>query len=287
MARAVASSKKAGRAVRASVREHYARIARQPDESCCAPQPSCGCGSRGAAEMGKLIGYTKEDLAAVPEMANLGLGCGNPVAIASLKEGETVLDLGSGGGIDCFLAADRVGPKGKVIGVDMTPEMLRRARRNAKEGGYRNVVFKRGEIEDLPLPARSVDAVISNCVINLSPDKPRVFKEAFRVLRPGGRLMVSDIVLLRRLPQRLLDDAAAYSACISGAALKGAYIQMIRDAGFERVKVTGQRDYPVEFLIDDAGTIQTFLEDTGLSVEELKRAGKSIVSVSVIAHRPA
>jgi len=128
--------------------------------------------------------------------------------------------------------------------------------------------------------------VISNCVINLSPDKPRVFKEAFRVLRPGGRLMVSDIVLLRRLPQRLLDDAEAYSACISGAALKSAYLRMIRDAGFERVKVTGQKAYPVEFLIDDAGAIQTFLEDTGLPVGELKRAGEAIVSVSVIAHRP-
>jgi arsenite methyltransferase len=287
MARATTKAKKDGRAVKASVREHYARIARQPDQSCCSKQPSCGCGASGAQAMGQLIGYTPEDLAAIPELANLGLGCGNPVAIASLAPGETVLDLGSGAGIDCFLAAERVGPKGKVIGVDMTPEMLRRARRNAKEGGYRNVVFKRGEIEHLPLPARSVDVVISNCVINLSPDKPRVFKEALRVLRPGGRLMVSDIVLLRRLPQRLLDDAAAYSACISGAALKGAYLRMIRESGFERVKVTGQKAYPVEFLIDDAGTIQTFLEDTGLSAAELKRAGNAVVSVSVIAYRPA
>jgi len=286
MARATTSAKKEGAAVRASVREHYARIAEAPARGCCSTQPSCGCGATSAQELGGLIGYAPEDLAAVPELANLGLGCGNPVAIASLAKGETVLDLGSGAGIDCFLAAERVGPKGKVIGVDMTPEMLRRARRNAKEGGYRNVVFKRGVIEDLPLGARSVDVVISNCVINLSPDKPRVFKEAFRVLRPGGRLMVSDIVLLRRLPQRLLDDAAAYSACISGAALKGAYLRMIRDAGFERVRVMGQRDYPVEFLIDDAGAIQVFLEDTGLSAAELKRAGRAIVSVNVVAHKP-
>jgi len=278
---------KGKQAVRASVREHYAAIARQPEQSCCTPQPSCGCGTRGAVEMGKLIGYTPEELAAVPELANLGLGCGNPVAIASLAKGETVLDLGSGAGIDCFLAAARVGPKGKVIGVDMTPEMLRRARRNAKEGGYRNVVFKRGVIEDIPLPARSVDVVISNCVINLSVDKPRVFKEAFRVLRPGGRLMVSDIVLLRRLPQRLLDDAAAYSACIAGAAMKGAYLGMMREAGFERVKVTGQKAYPIEFLIEDTGVIQEFLEDTDLTGEQLKRAARAIVSVSVIAHRPA
>ena len=274
-------------AVRASVREHYARIAEAPARGCCSTQPSCGCGATSAQELGGLIGYAPEDLAAVPELANLGLGCGNPVAIASLAKGETVLDLGSGAGIDCFLAAERVGPKGKVIGVDMTPEMLRRARRNAKEGGYRNVVFKRGVIEDIPLPARSVDVVISNCVINLSPDKPRVFKEAFRVLRPGGRLMVSDIVLLRRLPQRLLDDAAAYSACIAGAAMKGAYLGMMREAGFERVKVTGQKAYPIEFLIEDTGVIQEFLEDTDLTGEQLKRAARAIVSVSVIAHRPA
>ena len=235
--------------------------------------------------MGHLIGYTEGELATIPEDANLGLGCGNPVAIASLKEGETVLDLGSGAGIDCFLAAERVGPKGKVYGVDMTPEMLRRARGAAKEGGYRNVVFKKGEIEDLPLPDASVDVIISNCVINLSPDKPRVFAEAFRVLRPGGRLMVSDIVLLRKLPQGLLDSAAAYSACIAGSARKSEYLAMVREAGFGGVKVTSQKVYPVELLIEGVDDFGSLIEDLGLSAEELKRAASSIVSVSVMARK--
>jgi len=295
MARKVTKGKSAGkgklagkgkRAVKASVREHYARIAKgAAGQGCCAPKTTCGCVG-GPRSMGHLIGYTEGELAAIPEEANLGLGCGNPVAIASLEEGESVLDLGSGAGIDCFLAADRVGPKGRGVGVDMTPEMLRRARSNAKEGGFRNVVFKKGEIEELPLPDASVDVVISNCVINLSPDKPRVFAEAFRVLRPGGRLMVSDIVLLRKLPQGLLDDAAAYSACIAGAARKGDYLAMLRGAGFGGVKVTSQKVYPVELLIGDAGEFGTIVEDLGLAPEELRRAASAIVSVSVQAYKP-
>ena len=278
------STSKGKKAVKASVREHYARIARGAGQSCCGPQTTCGCAG-GPQSMGQLIGYSEGELATIPEDANLGLGCGNPVAIASLEEGETVLDLGSGAGIDCFLAAERVGPKGKVIGVDMTPEMLRRARANAKEGGYRNVEFKKGEIEDLPLPDASVDVVISNCVINLSPDKPRVFAEAFRVLRPGGRLMVSDIVLMRKLPQGLLDSAAAYSACIAGAARKSDYLAMLREAGFGGVRVTSQKVYPVELLIDGVDDLGSLIEDLGFSAEDLKRAASSIVSVSVQANK--
>src|SRR3972149_9853511 len=213
------------------VRERYAKIVKQ-DSSCCGTtESSCGS-SNSTHEISKEIGYSEEELKAVPEESNLGLGCGNPVALASLREGETVLDLGSGAGFDCFLAANKVGKNGKVIGVDMTPEMIEKARENIKKGNYENVEFRLGEIENIPVADNSVDVIISNCVINLSPDKKRVFQEALRVLKPGGRLVVSDIVLLEELPDFIRNSIEAYIGCISGAIMKDKYIESIRESGF-------------------------------------------------------
>src|SRR4030065_778433 len=217
--------------VRKVVREGYAQVAKG-GSSCCAPQNSCCCAPDIATDISKKIGYTDDDIQSVPEGANLGRGCGNPVAVSSLKEGEIVLDLGSGAGFDCFLAANIVGKTGKVIGVDMTPEMIEKARENARKGNYENIEFRLGEIENLPVADNHVDAVISNCVINLSPDKDRVFQEAFRVLKPGGRLMVSDIVLMRELTDSIKKSVAAYVSCVAGAAMKDEYLENIKSAGF-------------------------------------------------------
>jgi len=212
--------------IKKNVKETYGKIAKT-EGSCCASSSLCCstytlcCGEAKSAVSGsKLVGYTDAELDTIPEGADLGLGCGNPVALASLKEGEVVLDLGSGAGIDCFLAANKVGQSGKVIGVDMTPEMLDRARENAIRGNYSNVEFRLGEIENLPVESGSVDVVISNCVINLSPDKRRVFDEAYRVLKPGGRLMVSDIVLDKELPESLRNSIEAYVSCVAGHLLR-------------------------------------------------------------------
>jgi SAM-dependent methyltransferase len=186
------------------------------------------------------LGYEHSELQAIPAEADLGLGCGNPTALAGLRAGETVLDLGSGGGIDCFLAARGVGPAGRVIGVDMTAEMIDRARAAARQGGYKNVEFRLGEIENLPVADASVDAVISNCVINLSPDKGRVFREAFRALKAGGRLLVSDIVLTGELPAGAREDVELWAGCVSGALPEQEYLQLIQEAGFSEVSVAGR-----------------------------------------------
>lgn len=266
------------------VREGYAKIAKQ-DSSCCAPVPSC-CGTGDIAqEISKKIGYTEEELKAVPEGANLGLGCGNPVALTSLKEGEIVLDLGSGAGFDCFLAAQKVGKKGKVIGVDMTPEMIEKARENARKGGYENVEFRLGEIENLPVADNSVDVVISNCVINLSPDKRRVFDEAFRVLKPGGRLMISDIVLLKELPEFIKNSIEAYIGCLSGAIMKDEYIKAIKKAGFQDVRIIDETPFPIECMANDP-TAKTLIENLKIPFEKIKEIENMVVSVKVSGVKP-
>lgn len=265
--------------IRDVVRKGYARIA-QREDSCCAPSESC-CGTASSAEeISKQIGYTEEDLEAVPEGANLGLGCGNPVALAALGEGETVLDLGSGAGFDGFLAADRVGKSGTVIGVDMTPEMLEKARANARKGSYENVEFRLGEIENLPVADGSVDVVISNCVINLSPNKRRVFAEAFRALKPGGRLMVSDIVLLEELPDVIKDSVEAYIGCLSGAVLKEEYIEAIEGAGFRDIRVVDETSFSLDCMANDP-TAKAIADDLDVPAERVKEVGSVVVSVKV------
>jgi len=264
-----------------AVREGYSRVAKS-GSSCC--QSGC-CSSAKTQKISKKIGYTEEQMEAVPEGSNLGLGCGNPVALAGLKKGETVLDLGSGAGFDCFLASKAVGEKGKVIGVDMTEEMLERAAANAKKGGYSNVEFRRGEIEALPVEDGTVDAVISNCVINLVPDKDKAFREAFRVLRPGGRLMVSDIVLRRRLPDFVKQSIQAYVGCLAGAVSKERYLQAINSAGFEDVSVIEESDFPLDCMSNDP-TGQAILISLRGSPEEIKKVEGSISSLKVSGRKP-
>ena len=266
------------------VREGYARIAKQ-GASCCTPASACCRSTDPAQEIGRNIGYTEEELRSVPEGANLGLGCGNPVALASLRVGETVLDLGSGAGFDCFLAANEVGKDGRVIGVDMTPEMIEKARENARRGDYGNVEFRLGEIENLPAADNSVDVVISNCVINLSPDKRRVFRETFRVLKPGGRLMVSDIVLLKELPDFIKNSIEAYVGCIAGAMLRDEYLEAIKAAGFQEVAIVDETVFPVELMANDP-TAWVLIKDLGIPLEEVKDFAGSVISIKVQGVRP-
>jgi SAM-dependent methyltransferase len=213
--------------IKKPVREFYAKVATQGSPCCALAKSQCG----------GWMGYTDEELKGVPEGSNLGLSIGNPVAPASLREGEIVLDLGSGPGFDCFIAANKVGKSGRIIGLDMTPEMIDRARENAERGNYKNVEFRLGEIENLPVADNSVDVVISNCVINLVSDKGKVFREMFRVLKPGGRFVISDVVLLKELPDFLKNSVGAYVGCIAGAAMKDEYIGAIKAAGFQDVRV--------------------------------------------------
>lgn len=220
-------------AVRAVVREQYGNIARGSTAGCCSPL-SCG----GGPQASLALGYSADDLSAVPEGANMGLGCGNPQAIAALRPGETVVDLGAGGGFDCFLSAKQVGDQGKVIGVDMTPDMVTKARENAAKLSAVNVEFRLGEIEHLPIANDTADVILSNCVVNLSPNKPAVFRDAFRVLKPGGRLAIADVVATRALPPDLKKDLDALVGCMAGAAQVSAIERMLAEAGFGQIRVT-------------------------------------------------
>jgi SAM-dependent methyltransferase len=263
------------------VREKYGNIA-------AGAASGCGCGSgcqvmpeEAVSNISKGVGYSDADLAAAPEGANLGLGCGNPLAFSAVKEGDVVLDLGSGAGFDSFLAARRVGKTGKVIGVDMTPEMIAKARANAKAGEYDNVEFLLGDIEALPLSDNSVDVAISNCVINLVPDKEKVFSELYRVLRPGGRFMISDLVLLKELPEQVRTSVEAYVGCVAGAILKGQYLALIRGAGFEDVRVVDESYAAVDLDAPEVrqvaeqcvGTDESRIDDLVHSVASIKVHG--------------
>lgn len=227
--------------IRQAVRQQYGRVA-EADGCGCGPTASstgcCGSAQDSAETLSQALGYSAEETGVVPQGANMGLGCGTPLAIATLKPGETVLDLGSGAGFDCFLAARQVGDLGHVIGVDMTTEMLSKARANAEKGAYRNVEFRLGEIENLPVADGTVDVIISNCVINLSPDKRRVFAEAYRVLKSGGRLAISDVVAFATLPEDIRRDMALYTGCMAGASLISEVEAMLRSIGFEQARVT-------------------------------------------------
>jgi SAM-dependent methyltransferase/GNAT superfamily N-acetyltransferase len=274
--------------IKSAVRERYGSIVSKGG-SCCGPKTSgssknCGCG--GSEEDSFLaIGYSLDDLDAAPEGANLGLGCGNPVALASLKPGEVVLDLGSGAGFDAFLAAKRVGAQGRVIGVDMTPEMLAKASRLAAQHGFDNVEFRQGDIEELPVADGSVDAIISNCVINLAPDKAKVFREAFRGLKPGGRIMVSDLVLLKPLPAAMQRSVDAYAACLAGALPKEEYLAAIHAAGFEHTEVVGEATYAFwDPAVDQVVAAQR--SNPVLTDQDLKAAAESVVSLKISAFKP-
>jgi arsenite methyltransferase len=223
--------------IRARIREDYGRIARQEGTGCCC-NCDCSTGSTDLLTVAKKLGYSAEELANIPKAASLGLGCGNPLALLSLREGQTVLDLGSGAGFDCFLAREKVGETGQVIGVDMTPEMVELARRNAESRGYDNVQFLLGEIEDLPLEDDSVDVIISNCVVNLSPDKASVFREAHRVLRPGGKLCIADVVATAEIPPEIKGRLDLISGCLAGAARVEEIEAFLLEAGFVDVRMS-------------------------------------------------
>lgn len=251
------------------VRKKYGNIAKT-GTSCCGDSGSSCCGTQSAEVLSEKVGYDKSALKKIPKDSNLGLGCGNPSVSADLKEGETVLDLGSGAGIDCFMAANKVGKKGRVIGIDMTPEMLEKARENAKKGGYKNVEFRLGEIENMPVENNSIDVVLSNCVINLSVDKEKVFKEIFRVLKKDGRFIISDIVLNEALPPKLKNSAELYAGCVAGALLKKDYLAIIKAAGFQKIDILEEKKFDFEIPEKEAKINKSSLGIISMKVSGIK-----------------
>lgn len=265
-----------------AIQQAYAKIA----NTICCSQDCTSSINKIIEAISLNAGYQKNDLFSIPQGANLGLGCGNPVSLADMKEGDTVLDLGSGAGFDCFLASNRVGKNGMVIGVDMTQEMIDRANENALKGQYLNVEFRLGEIENLPVANESIDVAISNCVINLSQNKKRVFKEVFRVLKPGGRLIISDIVLVRPLSKGLAENVKAYIACVSGAEMKDKYLQELEEAGFKEVKIINQNHFQITHLLSDP-SVQALIGIFGFQIAKVQEKAQelqdSVVSIKVSA----
>jgi arsenite methyltransferase len=276
--------------IRAFVKDRYGKIA-QGQGGCCDTNAKsltgcCGDTPQHAKEIGSKIGYSATELSQVPQGANLGLGCGNPTAIDTLKPGEVVLDLGSGAGMDVFLAANQVGPTGKVIGVDMTEEMIVKAKENAEKSNLTNVDFRLGTIESLPVEDESVDAIISNCVINLSPEKDVVFREAYRVLNPGGRLMISDIVLEKPLPKPIAESLAAYAGCIAGAEIKDRYLTMIKEAGFNDIQATSKGSF-AGLISESDPLVSQAMDELEVTFDHVRDVLSGITSLNVFARKPA
>lgn len=272
--------------IRQNVKRGYADIVKRSTKKsflpsflqCCDPKEM-------VTNVSKEIGYSEEELKNVPEDANFGIGCGNPTSMASIKKGETILDLGSGAGFDCFLASRETGETGKVIGVDITPEMVNQAVKNAEKGNYKNVEFKLGEIENLPIEDNSIDLVISNCVINLSNRKEQVFQEAFRVTKPNGRIMISDIILLTELPDYVKNSVEGHIACLSGSVKKDDYINAITKAGFKDISIDKQAHFPIELMLTDP-IAQKIILANNLTEKEMKDIANSIASISISAKKP-
>jgi len=270
--------------VKKSVIESYGKLAKSTSSGLFSKLFACCSPTDNANKVGELIGYSKEELDTVPEGSNLGVGCGNPSAFAKIKQGETVVDLGSGAGFDAFIVAPIVGESGKVIGVDLSDEMLKLANKNAKKGSYSNVEFVKGDIEELPLATNMADHIISNCVINLSLNKGAVYSEAYRVLKPGGKLSISDIVLERELPDFVKNSLAGHIACVSGAEKLEDYLQYVKDAGFKEITVASKTEFPLEFMLTDP-QVQRLAKELNfdLNSEQAKDIASRVTSISLSA----
>lgn len=271
--------------IQKNVKSGYAEIVKRKTKKAFLPNIFQCCDPKEiATNIGKEIGYSEEELKIVPEDANLGIGCGNPTALASIKKGETILDLGSGAGFDCFLASRETGETGKVIGVDITPEMVAQAKKNAEKGNYKNVEFKVGEIEKLPIENNSVDLIISNCVINLSNQKEQVFKEAFRVIKRNGRILISDIVLLNELPDYVKKSVEGHIACLAGAVRKEDYINAMTKAGFSEIRIDKQTPFPIGLMLNDP-IAEKIVRENNLTEKEIKAIANAIASISISAKK--